>query len=460
MLVNFLRKASISSLFNRARSRSCHFNLSPSQSHHRNCLSGGDTLASRKVLAAALPLVMISTLTQPAFAGGLERGGYNIDQLFDASQFSIQSGVIYVMPQRKLKNARDVNTSNTTGGGNLNSRPDHADDTENYAIPYLGLKGGVGDVDCLVDYSEPFGAHTNPGVNWAGANNNVETKIDSHNYGATCSYKFDLGQGQARIIGGAFYQEIEGFQEKLVSTAPLALGLGTGVGRLDLSDSAWGWRLGVAYEIPEYAMRASLVYNSRVKYDGLTGTVDLTQVPVVPVYGGRITNVYGEAEAPDSLELKLQSGIAPDWLAFGSVKWTNWSVLQSVSLCPTSTRGTACGQSNQLTSLDLGYRDGWTLTGGVGHKFNDQWSGAVSLTWDRGTSDGYGAQADVWTLGVGASYSPTENIEWRLAGALGVMTSGSSGTIVKDGVTYGDDATYDYGNDLVAAISTSIKVKF
>lgn len=422
-------------------------------------------MASRKFMAAALPLVMLSTLVQPAFAGGLERGGYNIDQLFDASQFSIQSGVIYVMPQRKLTNAKDVNTSNLTGGGNLNSRPTSADDTENYAVPYFGLKGGLGDVDCLVDYSEPFGAHTNPGTNWAGANNNVEIKIESHNYGATCSYKFDVGPGQARIIGGAFYQEIEGFQEKLVSTVPSALGIGTGIGRLDLNDSAWGWRLGAAYEIPEYAMRASLVYNSRVKYDSLTGTVDLTQVraPIAPLNSapfGRITDVYGEAEAPDSLELKLQTGIAPDWLAFGSVKWTNWSVLQSVSLCPTATRGSACGQSNQLTSLDLGYRDGWTIMSGIGHKFNDQWSGAVSLTWDRGTADGYGAQTDSWTVGLGAAYSPTENIEWRFAGALGVLTSGTSGTIVKDGVTYGDDATYSFGNDLVAAISTSIKVKF
>jgi long-chain fatty acid transport protein len=226
-----------------------------------------------------------------------------------------------------------------------------------------------------------------------------------------------------------------------------------------LHDNGWGWRAGVAYEIPEYAMRASLVYNSRVKYDSLSGTVDLTQVPLGAAPYGVVTNVVGEAEAPDSLELKLQSGIAPDWLAFGSVKWTNWSILQSIALCPTASSG-SCTHSTQLTSLDLLYQDGWTITGGVGHKFNDQWSGAVSLTWDRGTSHGYGAQTDSWTVGVGAAYSPTQNIEWRLAGAVGILTSGSSGTITQDGVTYGDDASYSFGNDLVAAVSTSIKVKF
>ena len=91
------------------------------------------------------------------------------------------------------------------------------------------------------------------------------------------------------------------------------------------------------------------------------------------------------------------------------------------------------------------------MSGGVGHKFNDQWSGAASLTWDRGTSHGYGNQSDTWTLGTGVSYSPTENVELRLAGAVGVLTSGSS---------VGEDVAYDFGTDIVTAISTSLKVKF
>ncbi|WP_392711138.1 outer membrane protein transport protein [Rhizobium ruizarguesonis] len=426
-------------------------------------------MASRRFSKGVTSLVLFSSLASPSFAGGLERGGYNIDQLFDTSPFSFQSGVTYVTPQRKLKDVRDTDTSTSPGGGNLNSRPNTADDTSNYTIPYIGFKAGFGDaIDCLVDYSEPFGGHTDPGLNWAGANNNIETEIKTRNYGGTCSYRFDVGPGQLRFIGGAFYQEVEGFKERLVSTVPLLVGTGNGVGRLDLEDSGWGWRAGLAYEIPEYAMRASLVYNSRVKYDNLTGTVDLTQVtaPFAPLNGapyGRVTDVFGSAGAPDSLELKLQSGIAPDWLAFGSVKWTNWSVLQSVPFCPKSTKGlVACtsGGATELTSLDLLYQDGWTITGGVGHKFNEQWAGAVSLTWDRGTSQGYGAQTDSWTLGLGAAFTPTEHIEWRVAGAVGVLTSGSSGVVTQNGVTFGDDVSYSFDNDLVAALSTSLKIKF
>ena len=165
---------------------------------------------------------------------------------------------------------------------------------------------------------------------------------------------------------------------------------------------------------------------------------------------------------PETVELKVQSGIAPDWLAFGSIKWVNWSRLQSVDLCPVGTEAIPCVQGSPtfVTSLDLLYRDGWTVSGGVGHKFNDQWSGAASITWDRGTTTGLSAQTDTWTFGGGVSYTPTQNVELRFAGALGILTSGSAGPITKDGITYGDEVTYDFDNDLVSALSATLKVKW
>jgi long-chain fatty acid transport protein len=419
----------------------------------------------RAVAKAALVLLACCSFGQAATAGGIERGGYDVDLLFDQSRYAFEAGITYVLPDRKLTGARDVDPRD----GNLNNRPSSVKDSADFGVPYVGAKIGItDDVDCLADYSEPFGAHLRPGANWAGANYDVEEKIYSHNYGLTCSYKFDVGPGQLRLIGGGFYQEVGGSKEELVAPLPAPLSsVYSGMGRLDMSDHGWGWRSGVAYEIPEYAMRASLVYNSQVKYDGLSGTVDLTGVPGALFPGnaavGAVTPVYGSATAPDSLELKLQTGIAPDWLAFGSVKWTNWSTLQSVAFCPTSTRGViACkpGSAAELTSLDLLYKDGWTLSGGVGHKFNAQWSGAVSLTWDQGTSQGYGMSSDTWTLGAGLSFSPTEHIEYRLAGAVGLLTGGKSGTVTSNGVTYGDDVTYSYGRDFVGAISTSVKLKF
>ncbi len=404
-------------------------------------------------ISGALGLAIGITSITPAFAGGLERGGYNIDLLFDNSRFAAESAATFVAPQRKLKNAVDTNPSIPAGGGNLNGLSTSTDDSESYWVPRVGLKAGFSDAtDCMVDYSQPWGAHTKPGRNWAGANENIETKVESDNYALTCSYRFDVGKGQLRLIGGGFYQELSGFKERQV--IPDAFVPGTGVGRLDLKADGWGWRTGVAYEIPEYALRASLVYNSEVKLNDITGTLNLSQV------NGLVLPVNGSQNMPDSLEFKFQTGIAPDWLALGSVKWTDWSQFSKIPFYCSAAGIAICAPGVAATSLDLGYRDGWTISGGVGHKFNDQWSGAVTVTWDRGTSQGFGTQTDTWTLGTGVSYAPTENVELRLAGAIGVLTSGSSGAVVIGGQNYGNDASYSFGNDLVAAVSTSVKVKF
>ncbi|MGH6861534.1 MAG: OmpP1/FadL family transporter [Phyllobacterium sp.] len=405
------------------------------------------------ILGGAL---MMTGVASAAHAGGLERGGYNWDLLFSEERFASEAGVIYVMPDRKIKNARDTNPLD----GDNNNLRSSTSETPDYAIPRFGAKVGLTpDLDCLATYSQPWGVHTNPGNNWAGINQNIETKIKSEDWGLTCSYKFDVGKGSLRAIGGVSYQEVSGFKERQVH--PGFPGVFDGTGRLDLEGDGVGWRIGAAYEIPEIAFRASLMYNAEVDLGDVTGTLDLTQSPLAPGIGGRITDVYGTATMPQSVEFKLQSGIAPNWLAFGSVKWVDWSVLNIVGFCPSSVP--SCMPAAYATSLDLMFRDGWTVTGGVGHKFNDQWSGQLQLSWDRGTSTGLTTQTDTWLLSTGVSYSPNKNVEFRVGGAIGMLTSGSYGPgrscESRSGVC-GGDATYDFGDDFVSALSISGKVKF
>ncbi|MDM8347033.1 transporter, partial [Pseudochrobactrum sp. sp1633] len=51
-------------------------------------------------------------------AGGLERGGYNIDLLFNPDRFATEATSIYVMPNRKLNNVRDSSPwDGPVGGG-------------------------------------------------------------------------------------------------------------------------------------------------------------------------------------------------------------------------------------------------------------------------------------------------------------------------------------------------------
>ncbi|RWP49122.1 OmpP1/FadL family transporter [Mesorhizobium sp.] len=405
-----------------------------------------NNLRLKALLGAGCFSLLISGV---ANAGGFDRGGVNIDQLFDAAPYSFDAGITYVSPQRTLKNVQRLD-----GSGMSTSEIDVGGD---YAVPRVGFKANIFEpVDCLATYTEPYGAEADFGMNNAYSPTAVKYYVKTNDFGLTCSYKVNVGKGAIRFIGGVSYQEVDAF---LSRQTLLAFG-NTGLGKFKLSDEAWGWRVGTAYEIPEIALRASLIYSSSYKYDGLSGTVDSTgfrgafPADLIPGSTG-VFPVSASAEIPQAVELKLQSGIAPGWLAFGSIRWQEWSRLGIIPI--NGVRSPVTGAPSPV-SFDLLYRDGWTVSGGIAHKFTDQLSGAVSLTWDRGTSTTSGYQSDTWSVASGISYSPNDKIEVRLGGSIGVLTGGSS-TFTGVGDT-ANAITYTYGDDLLLAGSASVKVKF
>jgi long-chain fatty acid transport protein len=64
-------------------------------------------------------------------------------------------------------------------------------------------------------------------------------------------------------------------------------------------------------------------------------------------------------------------------------------------------------------------------------------------------------------LGTGVSYTPTEHVEIRLAGERRNPDQRQfRSRLITKGQTIGGDVSYDFGNDFVGAISTSLKVRF
>ena len=137
------------------------------------------------------------------------------------------------------------------------------------------------------------------------------------------------------------------------------------------------------------------------------------------------------------------------------MRWQEWSKLGVIPI--RGVRSPVTGLPSN-TSFDPLYRDGWTVSGGIGHAFTDKFSGAVSLTWDRGTSTVSGYQTDTWNFAAGAAYRPTENIEVRLGGSLGLWDERYIG--LRPGGDLANAVTYTFDDDLVAAISGSIKVRW
>ena len=401
-----------------------------------------------------------------ANAGGFERGSQDFDILFEQGN-TVEANGTFVAPQRKLKNIRGSAIGTMTGGRNpFNSYQPYStevDEAKSYWVPKVSAKFDLtDDLACAAQYRQPWGIHTDVGTNTVRMFTAIEQNISSNDYGVNCSYRFTAGQkSYFRILGGVSYQELRGEQTKAIPQLEPGneYGIPPGpfrIGSLDVEDEAVGWRLGAAYEIPEYAIRASIVYQSKVKYN-LEGTID--NLALNPLTGRGIPiNVESDVAAPQSVEFKFQTGIAPDWLAFGSVKWTDWSSISSVDFNAADSLVAPKGKT--ITSLNLYYQDGWTVSGGVGHKFNDQWSAAATVTWDRGTSTGLTSQTDVWLFGLGTNYKPNEQFEVRLAGAAGWLSSGELDDTVIGGEPNPSGSKGEFGNDFVGALSLTAKVKF
>lgn len=150
-------------------------------------------------------------------------------------------------------------------------------------------------------------------------------------------------------------------------------------------DRAMGYLVGAAYEKPEIALRVALTYASETKHDMAT------RVSGVPVG-------TEEVELPRSLTLDAQSGIAANTLLFGSIRWVDW----------TSTRLDSIGYPVPLQPLVGHDHDTITYTLGIGRKFNDTWSGAVSIGYEDskgGIASNLSPTDGFWSVGVGGSYT-------------------------------------------------------
>jgi len=399
-----------------------------------------------------------------AHAGAFETSSQDFDILFDQGN-AVDTSAIYVAPQRRLTKIGGPTAGDANDGINpATGRPFEKgiEEAKGYWVPKISAKFDLtNDFACAAQYRQPWGINTSAGIETVHSYTSIEQKITSNDYGVNCSYRFDAGEkGYFRILGGVSYQELRGQQTRMVphfSRNPEGIPGGPfRAASLDAEDQSFGWRIGAAYEIPEYALRASIVYQSEVKYD-LEGTVD--NLILDPITGrGVPINVASDVATPQSVEFNFQTGIAPGWLAFGSVEWMDWSSVTSVDFIASDNKVLPTG--TRVTSLNLYYQDGWTLRGGVGHKFNDQWSLDGSLSWDRGTSTGLTTQTDLWLFTLGTDYKPSDKIDIRLAGAAGWLVSGKVDGMLADDKRslLGCEGVLD--DDFVSGLSLMAKVEF
>ncbi|MVA73107.1 long-chain fatty acid transporter [Agrobacterium vitis] len=385
-------------------------------------------MSKKQITLSVLALVATALSSTAALAGGFSRGEADTDILYEDGKVKARAGAVFVSPERKY---------DTVGG----SKSSDGSFSDSYWIPSVAAKVQISDaVGCAFTYTQPFGASSTYGTDTrradqlagaASGNFNYYTKkhFITNEYGGTCAVRFDVGPGKLYVLGGGFFQDFDYTADSYYGTLHLK------------DNSSVGYRLGVGYDIPEYAMRAQLMYRSQIKEEA---DGDFTPRALSALLGTGAVSADGYGTLPQSLKLSLQSGIAAGWLAYGSVKWTDWSVLQTLNY-----NITGLGAQRD----DFFWKDGWTIQAGIGHKFNDRVSGTVNITWDKGVGNGADIMTDTWTLGVGTEIKLGPG-DLRVGAGVSYLTAGSQ--------SYSKGASYDAtaNGDWAYAFGSSYQIKF
>ena len=278
-----------------------------------------------------------------AFAGGIDRSGQSVGILFEEGNYA-EFSLGYVTP------SVDGNDVPAFGGGSSGSV------ASGYSQLGFGYKQQINDkLSFAVIIDQPFGAQ----VSYASTSVALGgTKAVAKATAVTGLIRYKFGNGFS-AHGGLRAQQASAS----VTLKGLAYGPMNGY-NVDLaSDYGFGYVVGVAYEKPEIALRVALTYSSAIEHK-----FDTVETVNGAAFGAGTTT----SDTPKSINLDFQSGVAKNTLVFGSIRWVDWS---SFKLDPAAF---FAANSGGLISLS----NSTTYTLGVGRKFNDTWSGAVSVSYE------------------------------------------------------------------------------
>lgn len=306
--------------------------------------------------------------TTAAYAGGLDRSGQGIGVLFeDGSVAELSYGM--VMPS----------VTGSVGGGLATS----GNVGQDYSQFGFGLKFDHSDtLSFALIMDQPFGANVaydDTSVGYPAPLVGSAADLSSTAFTALARYKVN---DSFSVHGGI----------RQVSTQATITDIGGAAGYSSTveSASALGYVVGAAFEKPEIALRVALTYSSATEFSNNT--------VVVP----GVVEGPTEYTMPQSVNLDFQTGIAADTLLFGSIRWVDWT---ETSITPAFYPG------GPLVSYD---NDSTSYTLGVGRRFSDSFSGAVTVGYEAATGDAASNLAPTdgnLSIGLGGTYT-MDNVEF------------------------------------------------
>lgn len=322
---------------------------------------------SKAILISLLPATSV-------FAAGLDRSGQSISAFLQSGNYA-EAGLSVLDPTVKGKD-----TSN-------NPVSDMGDD---YYFPSAAIKIQATDKISLgLLYDQPYGAdatYSVDGSNFADSTEGTQVQVRTNNLTALIGYQ---PTENWNFYAGPVWQTVEA-DIKLRGKAYSGLSYDIKVEE----EEAFGWLAGFAYQIPEIALKASVTYRSEIEHNAKS--IETANISPIPLHSTL------NATTPQSVNIDLQTGVAPNTLVFANMRWVHWD---QFTVSPT-----LLGKVGQdLISYS---DDQYSVTAGLSRKFNAKWAGTAAVGWDSGAGNPVtilGPTEGYWSIGLGGQYSPAEN---------------------------------------------------
>ncbi len=300
----------------------------------------------RSVFVGATLFFLIPNIV---LAAGLERMAPNTRALFEEGSY-LEISWANVDPE--LQGVGGLLEPGGLGTGDL---------LQNYNMYGFAVKG---DLTCRSSFAvvvdQPWGVDTLYPIVPTSAYSGTSATLDAVTMSGLLSYKF---APRMTAYAGLRAQSISA---NVSFPFGGAIGLGGAYSAVAERDTGYGFMTGVAYEIEDIKLRVAATYYSEIE----------TNHDSIETVGAVSTLTRTELTTPQSFNLEFQSGIAKDTLAFGSIRWVDWS---SFAISP------------PLFSSTIGiplveYTEDWTTyTLGVGRRINDSWALAVVFSYEPST---------------------------------------------------------------------------
>ncbi|MNR83221.1 Outer membrane protein transport protein (OMPP1/FadL/TodX) [compost metagenome] len=363
-------------------------------------------------LRSAILLSLIPTTS--VFAAGLDRSGQSIAAFLQPGNY-FEAGISVLDPEVKGKDT----SGNQTG-----------DMASDYYFPHAALKIQATDHFSVgLIYDQPFGAD----AEYSGNSTFVENRpvpfqggtsvtVDTQNLNLLFGYQPNENWN---LYAGAVYQTVDGTVLLRGTTYSVFNGYDFRTGE----DESVGWLAGVAYQIPEIALKASVTYRSEIEHKmnasenfGAAGYISIPGAPGQSTQLNQLMTALnassGETKltTPQSVNIDFQTGIMANTVAFANIRWVDWSNFKVqpynfAKLSKVVGQNPTINKPNGFNLIDY-KEDQISATVGVGRKLNERWGGNVSVGWDSGAGNPVttlGPTEGFWSVGTGVRFSPAEN---------------------------------------------------